>query len=324
MPSCIIWSILNLYFMIKFYFLSILFICKMSQAQLAYTSFEEAPVFSNDYTDTGDATVPHDLINNTNEPLVDFTFVSQEMGFNARYEPYSSPGDGLTDGDLVGVTDLPPTATAPFPEGQQGYEISDVDGNFILEFDPVITTSPTISIDYYINETGYEGDGTSNTSGSDRLRIYIKDLGDNMEYDLLNTTGNDINDLGIEGGWNTVSLTIENSPNINVQLIIEARTNSGSEAFFFDNILFEQLLSYQEFEGDYFTMYPNPTNKDYVNITSKTDGIKEVIVLNVLGQQVINTNLTSDRLDISELSSGIYIVEIGKGQATITKKLVIK
>ena len=87
--------------------------------------------------------------------------------------------------------------------------LSDVDGNFILEFDPVIATSPTISIDYYVSETGYEGDGTSNTSGSDRLRIYLKDLGNNMEYDLLNTTGNDINDLGIEGSWTTVSFSIE-------------------------------------------------------------------------------------------------------------------
>jgi hypothetical protein len=295
----------------------------MSHAQLAYTSFEEAPVFSIDYTDTGDATVPHDLINNTNEPLVDYTSVNQEMGFNARYEPYSIPGDGLTDGDLVGVTDSPPTAAAPFPEGQQGYEISDVDGNFILEFDPVIATSPTISIDYYISETGYEGDGTSNTSGSDRLRIYVKDLGDNIEYDLLNTTGSDINDLGIEGGWNTASLSIEDSPNINVQLIIEARTNSGSEAFFFDNVHFEQLLGDRELEADYFTLYPNPTDKGYVHIISNTDEIKKVIVFDVLGQQVINTRLTSDRLDVSELSSGVYIIEIEQGQATTIKKLVI-
>jgi hypothetical protein len=295
----------------------------MSQAQLAYTSFEEAAVFSIDYTDTGDATIAHDLINNTGEPLVDYTFVNQEMGFNARYEPYNNPGDGLTDGDLVGVTDSPPTSGTPFPEGQQGYEISDVDGNFILEFDPVIAISPTISVDYYISETGYEGDGTSNTSGSDRLRIFIKDLGDNTEYDLLNTTGNDINDLGIEGSWNTVSLSIENSPNINVQLIIEARTNSGSEAFFFDNISFEQLLGDRKFESDYFAMYPNPNDKGYVNITSKTDGIKEVIVFDILGQQVINTRLTSERLDISALSGGIYIVEIEQGQVKTTKKLVI-
>jgi hypothetical protein len=309
--------------MFKFYFLSILFICTTSHAQLAYTSFEEASVFSIEYTDTGDATVPHDLINNANEPLVDYIFVNQEMGFNARYEPYNNPGDGLTDGDNVGVTDSPPSAAAPFPEGQQGYEISDVDGNFILEFDPVTATSPTILIDYYISETGYEGDGTTNTSGSDRLRIYIKDLVDNIEYDLLNTTGNDINDLGIEGSWTTISFSIEDSPNINIQLIIEARTNSGSETFFFDNIIFEQFLGDREFEVDYFTLYPNPANEGYVNIHSETNGIREVIVFDVLGKQVVNTSLTSDRLDISKLNIGIYFVEIKQGQARTIKKLVI-
>ena len=295
----------------------------MSQAQLAYTSFEEPPVFSVEYTDTGDATVPHDLINNSNEPLVDYTFVNQEMGFNARYEPYSNPGDGLTDGDLVGVTNSPPTVSTPFTEGEQGYEISDVDGNFILEFDAVLASSPTVSIDYYISETGYEGDGTNNTSGSDRLRVYLKDLGNNIEYDLLNTTGNDINDLGIEGVWNTVSLSIEDSPNINVQLIIEARTNSGSEAFFFDNIVLEQLLGDPDFERDYFKLCPNPANKGYVDIISKTDKTKEVTVFDVLGQQIINTSLTSDRLDIAKLSSGIYIVKIEQGEATVTKKLIV-
>lgn len=306
-----------------FYFLPILFICTMSQAQLAFTSFEEPPVFSSNYTDTGDPAIPHDLINNADEPLLDYTFINQEMGFNARYEPYNNPGEGLTDGDFVGVTDSPPAAVLPFPSGQQGYEISDVDGNFILEFDTVIANSPTISIDYFISETGYEGDGTSNTSSSDRLRIYIKDLGDTMEYDLLNTTGNDINDLGIEGSWNTVSLSIEERPNISVKLIIEARTNSGSEAFFFDNVVFEQLLGDREFEADYFKLYPNPTNKGHVNIISNTDEIKKVIVFDVLGQRVISRTLTSGILNISELHSGIYFVKIENGQASLTKKLVV-
>ena len=309
--------------MIKFYFLSILFISKMSIAQLAYTSFEEPPVYPVNYTDTGDATIPHDLVNNANEPLVDYTFVNQEMGYNARYEPYNNPGDGLTDGDLVGVTAIPPESTSPFPSGQQGYEISDVDGNYILEFDPVTINSPIISIDYYINETGYEGDGTSNTSGSDRLRIFIKDLGDNMEYDLLNTTGNDINDLGIEGSWNTTTLSIENSPNIALQLIIEARTNSGAEAFFFDNITFEQLLSYQANQDDSFIIYPNPAKENHVNIISKNEGVKKAVVFNILGQRVIAAHAITSRLDISQLSGGIYFVQINQGLDSKTKKLVI-
>jgi hypothetical protein len=43
----------------------------------------------------------------------------------------------------------------------------------------------------------------------------------------------------------------------------------------------------------------------------------------VLGHQVINTRLTSDRLDVSQLSSGVYIVELVQEQTALTKKLVI-
>lgn len=304
--------------------LSVLLVCTMSYAQMVFTSFEEPPVFSSEYTDTGDATIPHDLVNNTNEPLVDYSIVNTELGFNARYEPYDNPGIGLTDGDLVGVTAVPPNSAAPFPEGQQGYEISDVDGNFILEFEPVLISSPTISIDYFISETGYEGDGTVNTSGSDRLRIYVKDLGDNFEYDLLDTTGNDINDLGIEGAWNTLSFSIEDSPDINVELIIEVRTNSGSEAIFFDNVVIEGFLANQGFDSDDFNFYPNPATQGFVNISSKTVGAREVVVFDVLGNQLINTRLTANRLDISNLNSGIYIVKIVQGNTSTTKKLIIK
>lgn len=298
--------------------------CVISISQVAHTSFEEPPVFSIEYTDTGDANVPHDLINNANEPFVDYSSVGGELGFNARYVPYDSPGDGLTDGDLVGVTDTSPSGSFPFPEGLQGYEISDVDGNFILEFEPVLISSPTVSLDFFVSETGYEGDGTQNSSGSDRLRIYVKDLGDNMEYDLLDTTGSDINDLGIEGRWETISLSIEDSPNITVQLIIEARTNSGAEAFYFDNIEFVSILDIEDMDASTFSLYPNPASYNYVNVISKKAGPKEVEIYNILGEVVNKVKLNNDQLDISHLPSGLYLVKISQGNVSVIKKLVIK
>ncbi|HBY68280.1 MAG TPA: hypothetical protein DEG69_11300, partial [Flavobacteriaceae bacterium] len=175
------------------------------------------------------ANVAHDLINNPDEPIVNYTSTGGELGFNARYEPYDTPGDGLTDGDFVGVTDIQPTNDNPYPDGDQGYQISDSDGNFILEFDQVDltgVTDPTVSIDYFIVESGYEGDGTVNESSSDRLRIYVKDLTNGSELDILNTTGSDINDLGIEGSWITGSAPVLS--NTTVQLVIEARVNASS------------------------------------------------------------------------------------------------
>lgn len=209
-----------------------------SQTQVAFTSFEE-PSTGGEYFDTGDANIAHDLINNPTEAFVDFNGTSTELGFNSRYEPYDTPGVGLTDGDFVGVTSFTGDVGS-YTNGVNGYQFSDTDGNMIVEFETVNFSgfqNNTVSLDYFINATGYEGDGTINESSSDRMRIYLKNLDDNTEIDLLNTTGSDINDLGIEGVWTTVTVNIPN--NALVQLVVEVRTNAGSEGMYLDNIIFE-------------------------------------------------------------------------------------
>jgi hypothetical protein len=245
-------------------------------------------------------------------------------GFNARYEPYDTPGVGLSDGDPVGVTDEPPTNSDPYTDGAQGYQISDVDGNFILEFDPVATGSGSneVSIDYFIAETGYEGDGTSNTSGSDRLRIYVKDLTNSTETDILNTTGSDINDLGIEGSWITGSVSLPS--NIDAQLVIEARTNSGTEAFFFDHVVFDGSLNVTNEEENRFTLVPNPAVNGYVNISSNIPGHLDVNVYDLLGNRLLSDRLAASQLDVKRLNSGIYLIEIRQDKVTTVKKLIVQ
>lgn len=209
-----------------------------SQTQVAYTSFEE-PTVGTQYFDTGDANVAHDLINNAGQSPVDFTTAGTEIGFDARYVPYITPDVGLTDGDFVGATNFTGDVTA-YTDGLQGYQLSDIDGNMIVEFDAVDFngyTSNTVTLDYFLVSTGYEGDGTVNESGFDRIRIYVKDLTNTTEIDLLNTEGSDIDDLNIEGSWNTLSVSVPN--NANVQLVVEVRTNAASETLYIDNVQFE-------------------------------------------------------------------------------------
>jgi hypothetical protein len=291
-----------------------------------FSSFEEPELFSGLYTDTGDQNVAHDLLNNQDEPLVNYDTSGGEMGFMARYVPYDSPGDGLTDGDDVGVTDSPPSNDNPFTDGSQGYQVSDVDGNFILEFDPIITTStgPGMYIDYFISETGYEGDGTVNESGSDRLRIYVRHLEENEEYDILDTTGNNINDLGIEGQWITgyVDLPPFNIDPLTFQLVIEVRCNSSSEAFYFDNVEFFGNLGIDSHNQDLFSIVPNPTNGNHINILSNDSKEKEVTVYDILGKQVMY-GIIDTTLDISGMNKGVYLVQVKQNEQFETKKLVI-
>ncbi|SDR84117.1 Por secretion system C-terminal sorting domain-containing protein [Formosa sp. Hel1_31_208] len=83
-------------------------------------------------------------------------------------------------------------------------------------------------------------------------------------------------------------------------------------------------LSTQEFTSDRFKVYPNPTSTGFVNITSGNNDNITVVVYNILGKQVINETLANNRLNVSELNTGIYILKISQNNASVTKKLVIK
>ncbi|POS01215.1 T9SS type A sorting domain-containing protein [Flavobacterium croceum] len=72
------------------------------------------------------------------------------------------------------------------------------------------------------------------------------------------------------------------------------------------------------------SIYPNPTTGDRVYITSKSSDDKEITIYDVLGKKVLQTTLTSRELNISSLSPGVYIVQVKEGDATATRKLIVK
>jgi hypothetical protein len=83
-------------------------------------------------------------------------------------------------------------------------------------------------------------------------------------------------------------------------------------------------LSTNDILTNTFKIYPNPTSLGYVNISSRSQTAMNVSVFDILGKQVINTTVTNERLDVSKLNSGVYVMKISQDNATTTKKLVIK
>lgn len=308
-------------------------------SQIASTSFEEPEVFAGKYTDTGDPNVPHDLINNANEPLVNYTSTGIELGFKASYIPYDTPGVGSTDGDYVGVTKTKPSSTVTFTDGANGYRMSDTDGNFILKFDEVDlsgVSAPVVFVDFLLSinsnptKGNYEGDGTINESGHDRLRIFVKDLTNQVEIDLFNSTGSNLDDfVPFDSSigeyllqWQTVEAQL--SPDTIVQLVIEGRNNATSESFWFDNIVFDGAIGVKDFSKYKANIYPNPAEKGYIYITSNVNENKKITIYDILGKEILSTTIKGDRLDISNLNSGVYILNIEQGKDSTTKKLIVR
>jgi len=75
---------------------------------------------------------------------------------------------------------------------------------------------------------------------------------------------------------------------------------------------------------DGFGVYPNPTSLGYVNISSKNSARMDVTVFDILGKQVLNKTLSNNTLDVSHLTSGIYIMKVSQENAISTQKLVIQ
>ena len=83
-------------------------------------------------------------------------------------------------------------------------------------------------------------------------------------------------------------------------------------------------LSLDAVTANSFNVYPNPTSTGFVNITSKTNEVISVSVFDILGKQVLNNTVNNNVLNVSSLSTGVYIMKISQNGQSITKKLVIK
>ena len=74
------------------------------------------------------------------------------------------------------------------------------------------------------------------------------------------------------------------------------------------------------------SVFPNPVSntKSVVFITTKSNALKQVEIYNVLGKQIASAVSTRKELDISSLTSGVYILKITENSFSETRKLVIR
>ncbi|MDD5150558.1 MAG: T9SS type A sorting domain-containing protein [Flavobacterium sp.] len=71
-------------------------------------------------------------------------------------------------------------------------------------------------------------------------------------------------------------------------------------------------------------LYPNPVSNGKVYISSKNDSSKEIIIFDVLGKKVLQQMISSKELNIANLYPGVYIIKINEGDASATRKLIVK
>jgi len=270
---------------------------------LLYTSFEE-PLIGNQYTDLGDPLVNHQLVNNVDEAMVEWTASGAEMGFTAWYIN-THDSVGLTDGDYVGITDYT-GSVGSFPEGVQGYQMSDCDGMMMVQFDTVFNSGAwNVSVDMFIASTGWES--------ADLVKVEIIVDG-GVVISVMDTTGSDIDDLGIEGAWFNLIQELDGYSEATLQISLDS--NAGTEELYIDNIIFSSNAIIDS-DGDGIPdsqdncYLPNPDQLDcnangIGDVCDLADGMSFDCNLNDIPDECesdCNTNGIPDECDIADGTS---------------------
>ncbi|SCY39972.1 Por secretion system C-terminal sorting domain-containing protein [Nonlabens sp. Hel1_33_55] len=86
----------------------------------------------------------------------------------------------------------------------------------------------------------------------------------------------------------------------------------------------DATLSNGSIENIQFSIYPNPATSGTLNINSSNGQSFDVEIYSTLGQQVISQKSVARAINISSLTTGMYIVKISQGDASQTRKLVVK
>ena len=113
------------------------------------------------------------------------------------------------------------------------------------------------------------------------------------------------------------------------QFGLRQASSSSDETILIDNLsisqTFSETLSTNQNLSSNQTigLYPNPTNKGYVNISANISGVITANVYDILGKVIISSKIDNNRLDVSNLKSGMYVIKIKQNDIITTKKLII-
>lgn len=193
------------------------------------------------------------------------------------------------------------------------------------------TTSLT-SGNYYVSQTSGSCEGARTMVAVTVNAIPAAPTGDAIQQFTAGETVASL-ELSTQTGanitWYTVNLAGEStiiSPDTmlvdnTVYFATQSFNNCESEMF---AVTADEVLGSESFELGGLAVYPNPS-KDMITITGSSV-IKDIRILNMLGQQVLTQNAGTDTVivDVSVLGAGTYILTVTAQTGEVAAKRIIK
>ncbi|MFN7014202.1 MAG: T9SS type A sorting domain-containing protein [Bacteroidia bacterium] len=143
----------------------------------------------------------------------------------------------------------------------------------------------------------------------------------NTNYSISDGNTMNFRTLFAEVNYVTNSNIIPSTPYSIVVLVAKNVTIPQVVARSFEDV----TLSSSSFNAiDGLKMYPNPLKGNTLYLTSTANADMSVQIFDVLGKEVIKSNVMNNTVNVSGLNTGVYIVRITEEGKTATRKLVIQ
>lgn len=167
---------------------------------------------------------------------------------------------------------------------------------------------------------------TNGTFLADRLSVYLSATNDPNQISnltaIFDQTVGDVCDCDSTAN-NAAEVTIDASAfdGQTVYLVMRHHDTFDENSVLIDNVVVNGTLSISVNEINGFNYHFSPQTQ---NLTvSATENFSNISIFNVLGQQVINKNLssTNEVINLSSIKTGVYIVNVVANGQTTTFKL---
>jgi len=113
------------------------------------------------------------------------------------------------------------------------------------------------------------------------------------------------------------------------QFALRQSTSSVNETIIIDNLkigeTFDSTTLSNDFDnsGSNFRVYPNPAFGNVVNIISNDFDVFEVDIYSLSGKLMISNAVSNGQINISNLKSGVYLINIKSSYGNQNKKLIV-
>ena len=84
---------------------------------------------------------------------------------------------------------------------------------------------------------------------------------------------------------------------------------------YFDNL---------DIELSFLTIYPNTISGNTLYLNSTANAAMSVQIFDLLGKEVLQSNVVNNAVNVSGLNAGVYMVKVTEEGKTATRKLVIQ